>query len=293
MRDLGQLPQQLPEAADNTLFTGREMDERRVKPMLAELERRSRKPSRRLHPLAAAVMVAALALALTASISVARAAVQQVLAEAARWVQARTGIPIYLPQGWPSHSKETGTGGPTINYYFEAFSSADGYSINIYTVEEPVPINQAGRLKVPLSESQYVGSISGRLRKNAPAPPAWNQTEAEKAARLELPGGVTAYNLDQVEVFWEKDGWRYWLVGHGAPDYAQELAAAVGSTGPVPGAEGGWVRIVIGNHVTTYVAWNLGDYQYELAYRGEDIARALDIARSATLWVEANMPTPD
>lgn len=293
MRDLEQLLQQLPEAADNILFAGWEMDERRVKTVLAELKRRSRKPCRRLHPLAAAVMVAAMALALTASIHVARAALQQVLVEAARWVQARTGIPIYLPQGWPSPNKETGTGGPTVNYYFEASSSGDGYNINVYTVEKPVPVNQAGQLKVPLSESQYVGSISGRLRKNAPAPPAWDQAKAEKAALLELPGGVTAYNLDQVEVFWEKDGWRYWLVGHGVPAYAQELAAVGGSTGAVPGTEGGWVRIVAGNAVTVYVAWNLGDYQYELVYRGGDIARALDIARSATLWIETNMPAPD
>ncbi|MGB9661454.1 MAG: hypothetical protein ACPL5F_05470 [Moorellaceae bacterium] len=294
MRNLEQLLQQLPEAADNTLFAGWEMDERHVKTILARLERSNRKPSRQLYPLlAAAVMLAALALVLTASIPVARAALQQVLAEAALWVKARTGIPIYLPQGWPLPNKETGTGGPTINYYFEVFSNMEGYNINIYTVEEPVPLNQVAQLKTPLSESQYVGSISGKLRKNAPALPVWDQAKSKKATRLELPGGVIAYNLDQVEVFWEKGGWRYWVLGHDAPDYAEKLAAAVGGTGQVPKAEGGCVRIVAGNAVTVYVAWNLGEYQYELVYRGEDIARALDIAYSATQWIETNMPPPD
>ncbi len=63
----------------------------------------------------------------------------------------------------------------------------------------------------------------------------------------------------------------------------QKIVAVTGGAEPVSRAQGGWVKVVVGNH---YIVWNQGNYQYELTYRGTDIARAIDIARNATLWLE-------
>lgn len=287
MHDLEKYLQQLPETADKTIFVNWEMDATRKSSLIRKLRNanKKRRSGRRLAVIVAAVLIAA---TITAAVPAARAGMQQVLAEAVRWVSARTNIPIYIPEGWPDDQERregTHVNEPTVNYYFEVTATKDGYNINVYNVKEPIPINQANQLRIPLSESQYVGSISGYLRQNAESAPTWDKTKFET---IELGNNVTAYNFEKVEIYWEKDDWRYWVVGHDAIDYARKLADAIKDSEPLPKAENGWVKVIIGNAVTVNLVWNQEDYQYKLTYRGGDMAEALEIARDATLWIDKN-----
>ncbi|MGI9860469.1 hypothetical protein SDD30_03660 [Moorella naiadis] len=290
MSDPDKLLTGLREAAGTTIFNGWQIDENKKRAIMAGVTVRSQKEGLRRRLIAGAAAAIVLVAALTFSLPQARAGLQQVLAQAALWVKNNTSLPIYLPAGWPPADKsdqDQVTPEPTLNYYFETTATKNGYNINIYALNKPVPINQANKLQVPLSESQYVGSISGYRRAESKLQePVWDQSKLTRARELDLGHGITAYDLDQVEVFWEKDGWRYWVVGPDAKAYAQKIVAATAGAEPIPRASGGWVKVVAGNHTTTYVGWNQGDYQYELTYRGADIARALDVARSATLWRE-------
>lgn len=280
--DLEGILGQLPAAADSTVFAGWQLDEKRKQAILTMLSAKNPGRHYRFRPVVATIVIFLTVGALTLSIPIARAALKQGFAEAVHWIATTTRIPVYLPQTWLQDTK------PTINYYFEAASTTESYSINVYTIDEPVSVNQADQRQIPLSESQYVGSISGHLRKELDPVPPWSLFQLKEAVQFQVKEGVAGKNLGEVEVVWDEGNWRYWVIGHKAPEYARKLIADINTANPLPEADEGWVKIIIGNHVTTYVTWNVGDYQYEFSCRGNDLAQAVEIARDATRWIKEN-----
>jgi hypothetical protein len=211
------------------------------------------------------------------------------------WIQQVTHIPVQLPSSWQTNSNnlQDDTTKKVSNYYFEAFRTPDGYSINIYQIAVPVPFNDEAALLAkngPLSESQRVGSMSGS--KITDQMPSLEITIPSDAELFELIPGVTAYKRYQgTNIIWRQGNWGFEYIGPsgvpGSPNPIDNLRgfAAIWPNAFSPLADIGYIKIT---EKTTIITWDQEGIRYTLEIRGNNYKQAAQILDSLHAWKKAS-----
>jgi hypothetical protein len=204
------------------------------------------------------------------------------------WLKKNTKIPANLPVVWQpviNGGTQAGTDKQYPYYYFELSGDEDSYGINVYRSEEKVGLNdQNGYIKNnghPISESNYIGSISGE--KITDKTSSLSVDVPQDAARFELVSGLTAYEKDnRTSVWWKDNGWNFEFSGSSAGiDTLKELVADW-QKADIQVSQTGKVKIVEGNRFTFYCMWDKDGYRYEFTTRSTDFNEIINTLNSFT-----------
>lgn len=191
------------------------------------------------------------------------------------WLKETTKIPIYLPSLWnPIISQPS-----TQKYYYEVLGSDDKYNINVYKTKKAVKFNDNNDLldkNGPVSESDFVGSISGKNSNTSKS-----SIDIPKDAKsFKLINGITAYEKDdRTSVWWEQNGWNFEYVGTSDIKTLKAIALAW-SDFDIHVYKTGKVKIVGGNRLTFDYSWQKDSYLYSFSTHETDYDGVFKILNS-------------
>lgn len=202
-----------------------------------------------------------------------QAQAKETISNSLLWIKAATNLPI--PEKWLPSEKEL------THYYYEVTTTENGYSINLYWSEDFISLKEAQKLPIPLSASQYVGSIAAEKVEN----PTLEQLPALKENKEVILDSGTIAKGDAVGLRWTNKNWTYDIVGHNAIKYANEIDK-MEKNHAFKEFEKGQIRVIIGNNVTTHISWieNNG-YKYELQVEG-DVTEAVSMFEEADRMIK-------
>lgn len=192
-----------------------------------------------------------------------------------KWLKDTTDIQIYLPKEWEPIKQNKSDQ----NYYIEATGDKEVYNIDVYRTKKPVKFNDKEALlekNGPISESDFIGSISGGTEKNVKD----YFDIPEDSKRFELIKGITAYEKDDgLSVWWNQNNWEIAYIGSANQSILQDFATAL-SNSNITVADTGKILIIEGNSLTFYYNWEKDEQKYSFVTHDKDIKNIKTVLNS-------------
>jgi hypothetical protein len=193
-----------------------------------------------------------------------------------KWLKNTTDIQVYLPNDWEPIIQKKNQ-----NYYLEASGSEENYNIDVYRTKIPVKFNDKNDLlekNGPVSESDYVGSVSGEAENNTKI----SFEIPDDSNRLELIKGITAYEKDDgISVWWSQHNWDIAYMGGSCISTLKNFATSL-SKADITIADTGNISIVGGNKMTFYYNWEKDGRYYTFVTQDEAANNIVKIVNSFT-----------